>query len=207
MAARNDCDGEIDDSAIDTQTWYEDADADGYGNPANTTEACSVPDGYTSDATDCDDSSASIYPGATEIAGDGIDQDCDGSDPEMPDYTGSEPGWFHANYGSPSEHFVPGADYSTGSLNCGTVCSHFGLSPRGARFVCNRHSGVGPTEGCHDGNEGFYGEENCGWMMRDFVELTENGNTEDCAGGAIDTCVSGSCYEGVTWHSLECQCG
>jgi hypothetical protein len=30
--------------------------------------------------TDCDDSSATVHPGATEVAGDGIDQDCDAVD-------------------------------------------------------------------------------------------------------------------------------
>ena len=29
---------------------------------------------------DCDDAESTVYPGASEIAGDGIDQDCDGSD-------------------------------------------------------------------------------------------------------------------------------
>lgn len=37
-------------------------------------------DGYTENQGDCNDSSASIYPGATETCGDGIDQDCSGGD-------------------------------------------------------------------------------------------------------------------------------
>jgi hypothetical protein len=37
-------------------------------------------DGFRLCEGDCDDVNASIYPGATEICGDGIDQDCDGSD-------------------------------------------------------------------------------------------------------------------------------
>jgi hypothetical protein len=37
-------------------------------------------DGYTETEGDCNDSNADINPGETEICGDGIDQDCDGSD-------------------------------------------------------------------------------------------------------------------------------
>ena len=36
-------------------------------------------DGFP-DIIDCDDNDSSIYPGAPDPVGDGIDQDCDGSD-------------------------------------------------------------------------------------------------------------------------------
>ena len=37
-------------------------------------------DGYTENQGDCNDNSATVYLGATEICGDGIDQDCSGAD-------------------------------------------------------------------------------------------------------------------------------
>jgi hypothetical protein len=72
----NDCDGEVDEDASDAAAWYADADADGYGDPGSTIEACDAPSGYLADATDCDDSDAAVFPGAEEICN-GIDDDCD----------------------------------------------------------------------------------------------------------------------------------
>lgn len=61
--------------------WFGDADGDGFGDPATSTVACAPPAGTVADDTDCDDGDPAVNPAAGEVAGDGIDQDCDGIDP------------------------------------------------------------------------------------------------------------------------------
>ncbi len=70
----NDCDNEIDENV--QKTYYLDADGDGYGIEALTTEDCDAPDGYAATLGDCDDYDASINPGEDEVC-DYIDNDCD----------------------------------------------------------------------------------------------------------------------------------
>jgi len=72
----NDCDGETDDGV--KTTFYEDSDGDGYGNPSSTTEACSAPEGYVEDSTDCDDTDGSVNPGAAEVCDNEKDDNCNG---------------------------------------------------------------------------------------------------------------------------------
>lgn len=55
--ADNDCDGTTDED-LDTSTWYQDADGDGYGNADETMDACTPPEGYVDNASDCDDTSS-----------------------------------------------------------------------------------------------------------------------------------------------------
>ena len=86
----NDCDGLVDDAdpGLDASTvtiWYRDADADGYGDAADGgLMACVDPSTsyapYADNSLDCDDGSADASPGLDEVCGDGLDNDCDGSD-------------------------------------------------------------------------------------------------------------------------------
>ena len=73
-----DCDGSVDEEALDATTWYADMDGDGYGRSGMFTQACAAPSGWLADSTDCDDSDAAVNPGADEYC-DGVDEDCDGS--------------------------------------------------------------------------------------------------------------------------------
>jgi hypothetical protein len=76
----NDCDGSVDEDATDATLWYQDADGDGYGNPVEVVASCTEPAGFVAKGGDCDDSVATVHPGAAETPYDGIDQDCDGAD-------------------------------------------------------------------------------------------------------------------------------
>ncbi len=50
-------------------------------------------DGWSEVQGDCDDSHTEIFPGATEICGDGIDQDCNGVDQSCPQIDNDGDGW------------------------------------------------------------------------------------------------------------------
>ncbi len=73
-----DCDGGVDEDAIDAPTWYEDVDGDGAGDPALGVMGCAAPAGYVAAAGDCDPSDSAVSPVAFELC-DGRDNDCDGT--------------------------------------------------------------------------------------------------------------------------------
>lgn len=75
-------------------TSYPDVDADGYGDDSRSLTACAVPEGYVVVGNDCDDATASAYPGAPDRAGDGRDQSCDRVDGLAP------------SVGLPTSHFT-----------------------------------------------------------------------------------------------------
>ena len=70
------CNGSVDEGV--QNTYYKDSDRDSYGNPQITIYACSLPEGYAADNTDCDDKYASVHPGAPEICRNELDDNCNG---------------------------------------------------------------------------------------------------------------------------------
>jgi len=68
----DDCDGTTDEGC---RTYYLDGDGDGYGDPGSWTSDVSQPTGYVTDSTDCDDTSETVHPGATETCN-GVDENC-----------------------------------------------------------------------------------------------------------------------------------
>jgi hypothetical protein len=75
----NNCNTQTDEG-LTFVTYYVDGDNDGFGAGA-AQSLCEDPGvGYALNNTDCNDAINTVYPGATEIADDGIDQNCDGVD-------------------------------------------------------------------------------------------------------------------------------
>ena len=76
----NDCNGLVDDDAVDMLDWYADADGDGYGDAGAIVQTCEAPIGYVANESDCDDSDARYNPSALEAdCEDPADYNCDGS--------------------------------------------------------------------------------------------------------------------------------
>ncbi|MBD89635.1 MAG: hypothetical protein CL940_04820 [Deltaproteobacteria bacterium] len=73
----DDCDGEVDEGAVECTDFYLDTDGDGYGQGLPTC-ACESPDaGWVPAGGDCNELVTGINPGATETCN-GMDDDCDG---------------------------------------------------------------------------------------------------------------------------------
>jgi hypothetical protein len=62
------CDRSIDENPVDGRTFYADADADGFGDNANSIIACSAPSGYSFNNLDCDDST-DLLPTYVDLSG------------------------------------------------------------------------------------------------------------------------------------------
>lgn len=128
----NNCDATIDEGV--QVTYYQDLDGDGYGSSASSLSACSQPEGYVENSSDCNDSSASVEPGSVEIANE-VDDNCDGMIDEGLTCTASTPGtyvyWFSGYSGSQQYsrtfHGLSGDSHSIGTLSGYEECLSYGI--------------------------------------------------------------------------------
>ena len=87
------CDGTVDELAVDATTYFVDSDGDGHGSLVDVSNGYDLiscptfdaitnlplnPTGYAQSNDDCDDGDASISPSANELCSNGIDENCDG---------------------------------------------------------------------------------------------------------------------------------
>ena len=64
----NDCNGEIDEEAVDGGPWFFDGDGDHYGDIDTTLTHCEMPgEGWILVGGDCDDADADIHPNQDEL--------------------------------------------------------------------------------------------------------------------------------------------
>ncbi|TNE91569.1 MAG: hypothetical protein EP330_05020 [Deltaproteobacteria bacterium] len=74
----DDCDGATDEG-LPTQSYYGDADGDGWGGAL--IQACGPGAAVSGLSGDCDDNDPTVFPSALDLCEDGIDANCDGTDP------------------------------------------------------------------------------------------------------------------------------
>jgi len=118
----NNCNGstsDVDANAADKSTFFRDADGDGYGTSGTTSLACTVPTGYVSNSTDCNDSNAAIKPGAPELCADStVDNNCDGTATGV-DTNASDKVTFYADADGDTYTLATGAKFCSGTTNTG----------------------------------------------------------------------------------------
>jgi hypothetical protein len=140
----NDCNNLVDEAVLKIP-WYQDSDADGFGNADTREMACAPPAAnYIELAGDCNDENPDINPAEREICNGGIDDDCDrfadDDDPGVDPSTYTR--WYRDadgdTYGNP-DVFEEACSAPGGTVADDSDCddTRSAVNPDGAE-VCNR---------------------------------------------------------------------
>jgi len=168
----SDCDG--------SETCFVDLDGDGFGTFSELTTIsldCTSP-GASAWSSDCNDILASAYPGATEVAGNGIDEDCDGLESCFVD--SDSDGFGGRTLGTLSDLTCNSGGYSANSLDCDDKA--FSTFPGALEVIAD---GV---------------DQNCDGVELCFEDLDTDGfGSTSTLESVNETCDP----DGVAWNSLE----
>lgn len=148
----DDCNGTTDEGC---STYYLDNDGDGFGDPVDWVVDMQQPVGHVLDNTDCDDTIATVYPGAMEVCN-GIDENCNSQVDEGTTqifYLDQDGDGYGITSGSVDECSQP-AGYASVTGDCDDT--QYGVNPAAVE-VCN-----GRDDNC-DGTV----DEGCGVYYRD----------------------------------------
>ncbi len=175
----NDCDGSVDENALDEADWYADVDGDGYGDSGSFQAACTAPSNHVANSEDCDDTNGAVNPAATEGC-DAVDNDCDGTTDE-------------------DDAFDAGTWYLDGDLD------GYG-DDNTATTSCAQPTGYTATGGdCDDGSATVHpgATESCNGVDDDCdgTADTGTGSQPSCAGNSCNDLLAGdpSLSSGAYW--------
>ena len=214
----DDCDGLADtaDPGVVGDTWFADADGDGYGDPGTTTTSCGLPTAagvWVLDDSDCNDAFANVHPGGVEVCDD-LDNDCDGAIDDADSDVGGLLTWYldadHDGFGD-EDSTTSACEQPIGYVADDTDCDDTDSAVRpGSVELCNGvdddcdaltdaadPSVLGALTWYHDGDGDGYGDSSAPVLACDQPEdyAADAGDCDDGDGsvhpGATETCVTG----------------
>ncbi|HXG18885.1 MAG TPA: MopE-related protein [Methylomirabilota bacterium] len=180
-AIDNNCNKQIDEGAA--LTFFQDADGDGFGDPAHTAQGCSPPASFVENDQDCNDNAAAVHPGATELCN-ATDDNCDGAK---------------------DEGFDVGAACAAGVGACASngvkVCAADGKSA-----MCNATPGTPTAEVCNNI------DDNCNGQVDDGLGTISCGQggcehtVAACINGQPGLCTPGTPKAEICGNSIDEDC-
>ncbi|BCR06898.1 hypothetical protein DESUT3_39670 [Desulfuromonas versatilis] len=224
----NDANAAVNPGAVENCTDGVDNNCDGLTDTQDTQACPAAPtcsdvdgDGFAVEGgncgpMDCNDFDATVHPGADEICGDGVDQDCNGSDLACPPpaCTDADQDGFAAEGGN------------CGPMDCNDndPAVNPGAAERCTDGVDNNCDGkidgqdaqaCAPQPTCTDGdNDGFFAQAGCNTaqdcadsnalIFPGATEVCGDGLDNDCDGKIDEGCASGTNPDGATLYQDRC---
>ncbi len=178
--------------------FYADNDGDGFGDENEEMHACALSEGYAEQAGDCDDEAEFVFPGATEIITDGIDQDCDGFDVCYADGDGDGFGDSVGDGTTVTDNDLDCGNASNGETDLAGDCndSDGNIKPGADEIPAD-----GIDQDCSGGDLCYEDVDGDGYGVATLVEDNDLDCTNQSAGEAA---VLGDCDEVIPTCNVDC---